>query len=175
MIHIARKYGSPGENDETIRETIEVIRKTRPHQIFISKMYILPGTPLFTEMKEKGKLDDNVWFKDNAELLYYTEYMTKEVMDEKIKEIGDAFNNIDSQYTAEELKPILAEFKDAQSFFYLGLLSLKEKKTERVVKKSVFIPFHFKEAAANVLTNPAVDPIAKIPEYKVCAVKVEKV
>jgi len=39
----------------------------------------------------------------------------------------------------------------------------------------VFIPFHFAEAAANALTNAALDPIAKIPEYKVCAVKVEPV
>ena len=36
----------------------------------------------------------------------------------------------------------------------------------------VFIPFHFAEAAANALTNAALDPIAKIPEYKVCAVRV---
>jgi predicted molibdopterin-dependent oxidoreductase YjgC len=39
----------------------------------------------------------------------------------------------------------------------------------------IFIPFHFAEAAANVLTNPALDPQSKIPELKVCAVKVEKV
>ncbi|MDP1808012.1 MAG: formate dehydrogenase subunit alpha [Actinomycetota bacterium] len=39
----------------------------------------------------------------------------------------------------------------------------------------VFMPFHFKEAAANRLTNPALDPIAKIPEYKVCALRIEKV
>ena len=39
----------------------------------------------------------------------------------------------------------------------------------------VFIPFHFAEAAANALTNSALDPIAKIPELKVCAVKVEAV
>jgi len=38
----------------------------------------------------------------------------------------------------------------------------------------VFIPFHYSEAAVNRLTNPALDPIAKIPEYKVCAVKVAK-
>jgi formate dehydrogenase major subunit len=37
----------------------------------------------------------------------------------------------------------------------------------------VFIPFHFAEAAANKITNSAIDPVAKIPEYKVCAVKVE--
>ena len=36
------------------------------------------------------------------------------------------------------------------------------------------IPFHFKEAAVNLLTIDALDPIAKIPELKVCAVKIEK-
>lgn len=35
--------------------------------------------------------------------------------------------------------------------------------------------FHFHEAAANLLTNAVLDAIAKIPEYKVCAVKVKKV
>ncbi len=56
-----------------------------------------------------------------------------------------------------------------------GSIDIKVKETDQVVVGSVFIPFHFKEAAANVLTNPAFDPIAKIPEYKVCAVKVEKI
>jgi formate dehydrogenase major subunit len=46
--------------------------------------------------------------------------------------------------------------------------------TERIGKGVVFLPFHFAENAANVLTNAALDPIAKIPEYKVCAVKLEK-
>jgi formate dehydrogenase major subunit len=46
--------------------------------------------------------------------------------------------------------------------------------TEDIKKGEVFIPFHFKECPANILTNSAVDSIAKIPEYKVCAVKIEK-
>ncbi len=46
--------------------------------------------------------------------------------------------------------------------------------TRRVPPGTVFIPFHFAEAAANVLTNPMVDPVAKIPEYKVAAVRIEK-
>lgn len=45
--------------------------------------------------------------------------------------------------------------------------------TERVAKGSIFVPFHFAEAAANVLTNDALDPVAKIPEYKVCAARIE--
>jgi len=39
---------------------------------------------------------------------------------------------------------------------------------------TVFIPFHFAEAAANRLTNSALDPVSKIPELKVCAVKVSR-
>lgn len=39
----------------------------------------------------------------------------------------------------------------------------------------VFIPFHFKEAAVNLIINPVLDPSAKIPEYKVCAVNIEPV
>jgi formate dehydrogenase alpha subunit len=38
----------------------------------------------------------------------------------------------------------------------------------------VFMPFHFLENRANILTNPIFDPIAKIPEFKVCAVKIER-
>jgi formate dehydrogenase major subunit len=38
----------------------------------------------------------------------------------------------------------------------------------------VFVPFAYVEAAANVLTNPAVDPYGKIPEFKFAAVRIEK-
>ena len=46
--------------------------------------------------------------------------------------------------------------------------------TDWVDKGCIFAPFHFTEARANILTNPVVDPICKIPEFKVCAVKMEK-
>jgi formate dehydrogenase major subunit/formate dehydrogenase alpha subunit len=42
------------------------------------------------------------------------------------------------------------------------------------VDGTVFIPFHYAAAAANRLTNAALDPISGIPELKVCAVKVSK-
>jgi formate dehydrogenase alpha subunit len=42
----------------------------------------------------------------------------------------------------------------------------------RVAPRQVFIPMHYREAAANLLTNPALDPYAHIPEFKVCAVAV---
>ncbi len=46
--------------------------------------------------------------------------------------------------------------------------------SRQAIDGTIFIPFHFAEAAANRLTNAAVDPIAKIPELKVCAVRIEK-
>jgi formate dehydrogenase alpha subunit len=56
-----------------------------------------------------------------------------------------------------------------------GELRIQTVVTDRVKQGTVFIPFHFKEAAANLLTNDALDPIAKIPEYKVAAIKLLKI
>src|SRR5881296_2869654 len=47
--------------------------------------------------------------------------------------------------------------------------------SERVARGQVFVPFHFREAAANLLTNPVLDPYAKMAELKCCAVRVEAV
>ena len=45
----------------------------------------------------------------------------------------------------------------------------------KIIRGTIFVPFHFYEASANVLTNPALDPYAKITEYKVCAANIERV
>jgi formate dehydrogenase alpha subunit len=55
-----------------------------------------------------------------------------------------------------------------------GEVIAKAKVTETLPSGLVFMTFHFAESAANILTNPKLDPVAKIPEYKVAAVKVEK-
>ncbi|NQS92541.1 MAG: formate dehydrogenase subunit alpha [Chloroflexi bacterium] len=55
-----------------------------------------------------------------------------------------------------------------------GEIEVKVLVTRRSRAGLVFLPFHFAEAAANILTLDARDPQAKIPDYKVCAVAVEK-
>ena len=55
-----------------------------------------------------------------------------------------------------------------------GEIELPAKISQKVEPGLLFVPFHFAENSANVLTNSAFDPAAKIPEYKVCAVKIEK-
>jgi predicted molibdopterin-dependent oxidoreductase YjgC len=56
-----------------------------------------------------------------------------------------------------------------------GEIQIKAQVTDRVGRGVIFIPFHFAESAANTLTIAELDPTAKIPELKVCAVRVEKV
>ena len=53
-----------------------------------------------------------------------------------------------------------------------GTVVLRAWVTQRTTVGVVFIPMHFHEAAANLLTIDALDPLAKIPEYKACAVRV---
>ena len=55
-----------------------------------------------------------------------------------------------------------------------GSISIMARQDRAVSPDMVFLPFAFVEAAANILTNPAVDPYGKIPEFKFSAVKVEK-
>jgi predicted molibdopterin-dependent oxidoreductase YjgC len=54
-----------------------------------------------------------------------------------------------------------------------GRIRVKALITERSPRGLVFIPFHFAEAAANELTLDVRDPLAKIPDYKVCAIALE--
>ena len=55
-----------------------------------------------------------------------------------------------------------------------GEIQVRATISPKAVDGTVFIPFHFAQAAANRLTHAALDPICGIPEYKVCAVKVSK-
>jgi formate dehydrogenase major subunit len=56
-----------------------------------------------------------------------------------------------------------------------GAIELSARQDDAVPDGVVFIPFAYVEAAANLLTNPKLDPFGKIPEFKYCAAKVEPV
>ena len=55
-----------------------------------------------------------------------------------------------------------------------GTVVLNSRQDDAIPDGVVFIPFAYVEAAANLLTNPKLDPFGKIPEFKFCAAKVEK-
>ena len=55
-----------------------------------------------------------------------------------------------------------------------GIVELKARVDDALADGVVFIPFCFAEAPANILTNPQLDPIGKIPEFKFCAARIER-
>ncbi len=54
-----------------------------------------------------------------------------------------------------------------------GRIEVPVRVTENIIRGTVFLAFHFKEHPANALTIAALDPVARIPEFKVCAVRIE--
>ncbi len=55
-----------------------------------------------------------------------------------------------------------------------GSIELRANLSHRDTPGTCFIPFHFREAAANVLTIDEIDPVGKIPEFKFCAARVAR-
>jgi formate dehydrogenase major subunit len=56
-----------------------------------------------------------------------------------------------------------------------GSIELRARVSHRDTPGTCFVPFHFREAAANLLTIDEIDPFGKIPEFKFCAVRVERI
>ena len=56
-----------------------------------------------------------------------------------------------------------------------GVVELTARQDDGIPDGVVFIPFAYVEAAANLLTNPKLDPFGKIPEFKFCAARVEAI
>jgi formate dehydrogenase alpha subunit len=101
---------------------------------------------------------------------YHTGSMTRKVrpIEEHAGEPYVEINAVDS----EKLCIVDGEIIKVSS--RRGSIDLKARVSQRVGIGLVFIPMHYREAAANLLTIDALDPIVKIPELKVCAVKIEK-
>ena len=101
---------------------------------------------------------------------YHTGTMTRK---------GSALNSLYPESLAE-INAADAKIMDIADGSYIHIISrrgrLKVKTTvsEMTDRGVVFMPFHFYEAAVNMLTNGALDPVSKIPEFKVCAVRIEK-
>lgn len=145
-----------------------------------------PGTPiLHVEKFTRGKgLFSAVEFKPPAELPdeeypfylttgrilfhYHTGTMTRRSAGiEALASTNEVWMNPED---ARELGVEEGEHVVVQS--RRGAIRIRAKLTEDMPQKVLFIPFHFGESPANALTNPALDPVAKIPEYKVAAVRV---
>ena len=55
-----------------------------------------------------------------------------------------------------------------------GSINIRVREDRAIPEGVIFIPFCYNEAAVNLLTNPALDPFGKIPEFKYCAAKIQQ-
>jgi formate dehydrogenase alpha subunit len=103
---------------------------------------------------------------------YHTGSMTR-----RVKEIDKVSHEAYIELNAADAKDLSLESgMKVKVSSRRGSITVKTLVSRRPAKGVVFIPFHFKEAAANVLTSStSLDPLAKIPSFKVSAVKLEKV
>ncbi len=75
---------------------------------------------------------------------------------------------------ADALRLGIADGETIKVISRRGEVIAKAKVTDISPPGAIFMTFHFAESPTNVLTNPALDPVSKIPEFKVCAVRIEK-
>lgn len=102
---------------------------------------------------------------------YHTGSMTRRISS-LAREAPTGFVEINPQ-DAQKLKIDQGEKVKVES--RRGEIEIDALITDKIIPGTVFIPFHFAECAANQLTNSSLDPEAKIPELKVCAVSIRKV
>jgi formate dehydrogenase alpha subunit len=201
ICQVAQKMGATGFDFESSEQIMEEIASVTPSYggITYARLEELgglqwpcpaidhPGTPYL----HKGKftrglgLFTGIPFKEAAELPdedfpyvlttgrvmfhFHTGTMTRR-SDKLVSEVPEAYVEINP----EDAKRVgLNGHKRVRVASRRGEIELAVRITPGIKPGVVFIPFHFAEAAANALTNSAVDPVAKIPEYKVCAVKIE--
>ncbi len=199
---IAQKMGAKGFDYQSPGDIMSEINKVTPSYGGITHQRLEkgglqwpctnadhPGTPiLHTSVFTRGKgRFMPLTYKPPAELpdaeyplmlttgralyQYHTGTMTRKIkgLNDLLAENFMEINPVD----AEKLKIQDGEMVKVTS--RRGNISARVKITGVSPAGLVYMNFHFAESAANILTTAAVDPVAKIPEYKVCAVKVEKI
>ena len=197
---IAAKMGAGGFDFASPEEVFEEIRKVTPSYAGITYARLgtrglqwpcpdedHPGTPIlhvesfpvgrgkFTpcEFREPAETPDDEYpyVLTTGRLLfhYHTGTMTRR-SPSLVREIDRAFVEVNPEDAAELG---IRDGDRVRVSSRRGSVELDAKVTGRVGKGVLFIPFHFAEAAANLLTNPALDPVAKMPELKVCAARIE--
>ena len=144
---------------------------------FLHKEAFARGRGLFSVIEHRGarELPDEAYpfVLMTGRILYHYHTGT---MTRKTKMLPLYVNEAYVEISPEDAKSLgVANGEKVKLSSVRGEIEIAVKETDRVRMGDVFIPFHFAEAAANVLTNDVVDPVAKIPELKVCAVRIEKI
>lgn len=147
-------YGSPGESNKTIQETIDLIHEIKPLSIIFYILDIFPGTALYEDFKRRTKLDDDIWLKRIEDIMYFeTDLKLTRDMILKFGEIlkNDYYRNLPEFVDAielieqEDLYESHADFLSrlAMTFSHGDYSSIeaipeKEKIAQRLYEKALF-------------------------------------
>jgi anaerobic magnesium-protoporphyrin IX monomethyl ester cyclase len=112
-------YGCPGENRETVQETIDLIKKIKPLVIHFFVLSLFPGTQLYEDYHKKARITDDIWLNKIEDIKYFEtdpDLSAEDVLffgetlraqyHELIPEIVDSISLIDEK----ELYPMHADF-----------------------------------------------------------------
>ncbi|MBW2974832.1 radical SAM protein [Candidatus Woesearchaeota archaeon] len=128
--------GSPGETDDTIRETMRLIEETRPTSIFAFVMQLMPGTEIYEKAKERNLVRDEDWIRKEDETIFYTcEKSLKELTRyvRLINELQKVFKGR-FQYSEDEIKDIAEKGKGVQDLINLAHIKMRNRKPDDAEK-----------------------------------------
>ncbi|MCK4670376.1 MAG: radical SAM protein [Nanoarchaeota archaeon] len=127
--------GNPGETEETIKETIDMLKQTRPNMIITSHLQLYPGTKFYNDAVAKGQISDYIWFEDKEstpEATYFFHEMSKKDQMKYKKLIEEEFEKLDSDFSLKELNEILKMYPDdAYTYNRIGEIYYKQKRFEK--------------------------------------------
>jgi len=114
--------GSPGENEESINETICLLEKTKPHSILVSIMNLTPDVALC----HKQNIPVDEWFKKMLTPIYYTTELNFDKLEIFVTQIHKEFEKNKGSYSFNELVQRVRQNSttDFQAFNYLGTFYL---------------------------------------------------
>lgn len=146
--------GSPGETDDTIRETMKIIEETKPTSIFTFVMQLTPGTEINIMAKQNNFINDLSWVDRKDETMFYTNEKSLKELTRYALFINELFRLLKgkSQYSEEELREIIKEEKGVQDLINLAHIKMKNKKfdeAENIIDEAIELNPGSSEALMN--------------------------
>ncbi|MEM4263910.1 MAG: radical SAM protein [Candidatus Woesearchaeota archaeon] len=129
--------GSPGETSQTINETIDLIKRTKPHQIEINIMQLVVGTELFMNAVSGGLINEDLWLESEHKPIFNIFEQSYEKLLEWQKKISDFYrtSQSDFNYSYDEIMSFVKTLGDAHSYYLLALHNFRIRKADEVVNQ----------------------------------------
>ncbi|MFH2028100.1 MAG: radical SAM protein [Nanoarchaeota archaeon] len=125
--------GSPGEDDDTVRETMHLIKQTKPTSVFVYVMQLTPGTDIWKMTKNKGFLKESEWLNSDEETIFYTLETDIDILKKYVNYVEGFFKIFKKEfkYTEDELNDIIIEEKGVQDLINLANIKLSSGNNEK--------------------------------------------